>query len=287
MERIELEQYTKLWLRNKLTVDAYESAVNIYLKQNNYRLYKYQSPFTVKDGPNFKEKVFDRFYNHIKHQTMTISAPSMFNDPFDCQYALPPNCNAKAMEVLKMANDCYNRVGCLAENYDNLLMWSHYGGAHQGVCIEYDMANFSTAEANCFFAPIIYATERVKIPPRLIDPNTPNHPISSNEESMLREALFTKDKIWSYEKEWRIIKRGDYTKEAAGYMNFSMPPIRAIYLGAAISNTVNWKDNKRDCFLERLAELKELCEEKRIRLQMLSLNPATYDLQLGKCITAQ
>lgn len=287
MERKELEQYTKLWLKRKLTIDAYERVANIYLEQNNYRLYKYQSPFTVKDEPNIKETAFDRFCNHIKHQTMTISAPSMFNDPFDCQYALPPNCNEKAMKVIKKANDCYNRVGCLAENYDNRLMWSHYGGAHQGVCIEYDMTNFSTDEANCLFAPIIYTTERVKIPHRLIDPNAPNHPISYNEESILREALFTKDKIWNYEKEWRIIKRGDYTNETTGYMNFSMPPIRAIYLGAAISNAVNWKGNKHDCFHEHLAELKALCEEKKIRLQMLSLNPTTYDLQLGKCITAK
>lgn len=285
MERTELELRTKRWLERERTTDAYEGDINDYLCQNNYRLYKYQSPFAVQGISDSDETAFDRFYNHIEQKTITLSAPSVFNDPFDCLYALPLNCSVNIMRAVKKANDCYNRVGCLAEGYDNRLMWSHYGADHQGVCIEYDVTNLSVNQKELLFAPVVYSRKPVLIPECIINSGVAMDPLTDTEKSLLTEGLFTKDQIWSYEKEWRIIRRKDYTHETEKHINFLMPAIRTIYLGAGISNFLNYSSKENRQVVDQLIRLKRLCEKKEIRLQMLTLNPNTYGLKLGKCLT--
>ncbi len=43
-------------------------------------------------------------------------------------------------------------VACFSETYDNFLMWSHYAGAHNGVCLEFevDVANESQDEPSMY-----------------------------------------------------------------------------------------------------------------------------------------
>lgn len=53
-------------------------------------------------------------------------------------------------------------IGCLAEDYKNRLMWSHYADSHKGFCVEYD---FSLSDlASIVPLPVCYSDDRVMMP---------------------------------------------------------------------------------------------------------------------------
>ena len=113
-------------------------------------------------------------------------------------------------------------VGCLADDYKNRLMWSHYGDSHKGFCIEYDYTGFDRMDIVPF--PVAYTHERVKIPWKAAITKDPED--IANATKVFMQALLTKDEAWSYEREWRILI---HKKDNA---NLKMPPISCIYIGA-------------------------------------------------------
>lgn len=113
-------------------------------------------------------------------------------------------------------------VGCLADDYKNRLMWSHYGDSHKGFCIEYDYNGFDRMDIVPF--PVAYARERIKMPWKAAITKDPED--IANATKVFMQALLTKDEAWSYEREWRILIR---KKDNA---NLRMPPISCIYIGA-------------------------------------------------------
>lgn len=113
-------------------------------------------------------------------------------------------------------------VGCLADDYKNRLMWSHYGASHKGFCVEYDYTGFDRKDIVPF--PVAYTSERIKMPWKAAITNAPEDMAYATKVFM--QALLTKDEAWSYEREWRIlIQKNDNA-------NLKMPPISCIYLGA-------------------------------------------------------
>lgn len=81
---------------------------------------------------------------------------------------------------------------CLTPHPDSLLMWSHYGDSHKGVCIAFDTSKdfFRTAAA------ITYQDEYPEI----------KIGISSNDD-ILNRSIYTKASCWKYEDEWRVPKQ--------------------------------------------------------------------------------
>jgi hypothetical protein len=111
----------------------------------------------------------------IQNNTLYWATPSEFNDPFDCApvYRMPTERQRRQMlpRVVQHANPSWNRVQRKAEERrllslpnsilqqrlqidlpslmeesavysvatqaDNVLMWSHYGGAHKGICLQF------------------------------------------------------------------------------------------------------------------------------------------------------
>jgi hypothetical protein len=88
-------------------------------------------------------------------------------------------------------------VACFSEENNNLLMWSHYGRAHTGFCIEFD----TSCETFGKQIQVEYSKNLPSVNP--ID-------ISLNPECPMREMLGTKADCWAYEKEWRLVNlKGD------------------------------------------------------------------------------
>lgn len=112
-------------------------------------------------------------------------------------------------------------VGCLTTDYRNNLMWSHYADGHKGFCIEYDFKDLKNINN---LLPVAYSTDRPSIPLESI--YNCSKDMSTEVAKALLIALLTKDNIWEYENEWRIIISATEGK------NIEMPPISAIYLGA-------------------------------------------------------
>ncbi len=123
------------------------------------------------------------------------------------------------------------RVMCLAEENDNLLMWSHYSKSHTGAVFklnaidELDVSFLMARKVEYSREYPLLATEEEWI----------NHLLYINRIDFGRrqaDLFYIKGEDWCYEKEWRIsITSEDYPLGGAIY--FKEPPevFGAIYLG--------------------------------------------------------
>ena len=119
------------------------------------------------------------------------------------------------------------KIGCLSTDYKNRLMWSHYADSHKGFCIEYDFSDTGSDIFNrAFLFPVVYSEKRPAVPWKaaLVD-NSENR---IEARMQMTKTLLTKDAVWEYENEWRILLKNDNAE-------LKMPKVTCIYLGAAIS----------------------------------------------------
>lgn len=108
-------------------------------------------------------------------------------------------------------------VCCFSARPDHVLMWSHYGDQHRGICLGFDasppLTLFSMARQ------VRYSEHR----PVIEEPN--------RGKNDLHHALVTKAAFWSYEQEWRILQ-----PSGPGTYGFDPGRLKQIILGARISD---------------------------------------------------
>jgi hypothetical protein len=127
------------------------------------------------------------------------------------------------------------RVFSVAEEKDNLLMWSHYAESHTGVVFEF-MVLPQEDNPLCVARPILYS----KSPPSLFTEQQWMDDILDISPLDLDELYFryayVKSNIWAYEKEWRV---WDLIPEQQEVLYSEYPlrekEIAAVYLGCKIS----------------------------------------------------
>ena len=93
------------------------------------------------------------------------------------------------MAINNLQNDFYRlRVICFTEKNNDILMWAHYGGAHTGICLGFEVED-TNLEA---IYKVHYNDE---------------YPILDLENVLnvggTAKILHNKSSHWSYEKEWR------------------------------------------------------------------------------------
>ena len=264
--RKQLERKTAQWLlkEDAASDQAFDKAAHAYLGKLHYKLYKYQGI------PDCKAKGEDylRLKRHLQNHEMSLSSPSTFNNPFDCHMAFP---GASRQDLATRSRDIVDtiwRVGSLAESPCNRLMWSHYADNHRGLCIEYDFSAFDPFSAGVIFAPVIYSPKRPQVPEKLLN-DVATDQLDRQDYRFLTSTLFTKDSVWQYESEWRIVK-GVYvgTQASSLHIEFEMPPISAVYFGAATDNSCKGQVAKK--------ELQELCSQAGIPTFSLRLDKVGY-----------
>ncbi len=161
-------------------------------------------------------------------------------------------------KVAKAFEDTFY-VGCLCSDNKNRLMWSHYADCHKGFCIEYD---FSQAPDDLLPLPVIYTNKRPQIPWRAV--------IQMNDETRAEAtrafmmALLTKDAVWDYEREWRLLVASTMGQKQ------KMPPISCIYLGAL-------------CPPEIKATIMEIAAHKSIPVKQMVVDRGEYELHCREC----
>ena len=228
----------------------------------------------------------------VINNSMWYSAPSCFNDVFDCDYSIDEDsifqgflslyADKKILpgsqvwrELRKVTNKEIKSfrttlsqirdttgVSCLSEADDSILMWAHYAHNHQGMCVEYDLARINSS-LQFTPVPIIYSGEKTCL--RSID-------IDNTGEEMTRfliHMLTTKSKDWHYEKEWRIIREdsacgSSWDNEKHGALLEMIPP-SSIILGCEASID-----------LENL--VREYCSTNRISLYRMGKDTQSYRL---------
>lgn len=191
----------------------------------------------------------------FKRETLSMSSPSTFNDPFDCPILELLNLYGDDISKLVRAayQDCL-KITCFVNNtkvkpvfdkdnnrkyvskhkndpaeYLNELMWAHYAKNHTGICIKYHFRNEITMFADegkgqiAYFRDIEYTSKISKFAKAgTID---------------LKNAFFAKGKAWEYENELRLLAydlngSGDYASIdakdsiAAVYFGLKCPPRR-------------------------------------------------------------
>ena len=148
-------------------------------------------------------------------------------------------------------------IGCICTNYKNKLMWSHYADSHKGFCIEYDYSNLVVDDHTVLPLPVIYSDERPLISWKAALNNSPENV----EEAVLQftKGLLTKDNIWSYENEWRILIK------ATDVSDIPMPRVSCVYLGASIS------DKNRNAILQ-------IAKEKNYKVKQMVVDRGAYAL---------
>jgi hypothetical protein len=155
-----------------------------------------------------------------------LSAPSDFNDPFDCSHpinkemssqervdltsflcgidtselsACPNGQETLVNEGIKQMSDKFSKTGicCFSERWNSILMWSHYADKHRGICLGFNTKDL-VGRADCLFEKI----RRKKSSPSF-DFKKMGH--EAGQDEFISNYIFTKASDWAYEKEWRLV----------------------------------------------------------------------------------
>lgn len=187
--------------------------------------------------------------SEIREGYTYLSRPTKFDDIFDSKYMMVSKnekdelyrflFSAKGIDIdevtevlINKRNTLYDnrlRVGCFTQKNTNIPMWYYYADQHRGVCIKYDFSDLSLLDKEeCIFLPVVYPK----------DEELDEYYLFTKEDCdacAIRNALI-KNRDWSFEKEWRIIK---LTNNEEG---IKIPmAISEIYLG--IDADVNTKNS--------------------------------------------
>ncbi|MCM1027043.1 MAG: DUF2971 domain-containing protein [Roseburia sp.] len=190
------------------------------------------------DEINLTEKVYEKIYPENKEATKQMKK---FFDTLE----------KELNELFYM----HFKVCCLCTSNKNKLMWSHYADSHKGICIEYD---FSRLVAEMQPMPVIYTNARLQFPWEVAVKATQEN--QSEAITHFMKALLTKDQIWSYENEWRLIVQADSGKD-----DITAPPIKCIYLGALCSD-------------ENKSQIKAVADKLSIPVRQMEVDRGKYEL---------
>lgn len=192
----------------------------------------------------------------LTHNELFFASPLNFNDPFENYFSL----DIRAVEEkfvpmlqerqkrgfsevpfwwiveaidkwrLNIRRDYLKTIGIvsLSQYPDNILLWSHYADSHQGVCFEFDLEEVGTFIEKSAIMPVVYSQR------------CPTSTMAS--EHLVKavvHSMYTKAEVWSYEGEWRFVRR----HTGPGPATFPSLMLSGIIFGADISA----KD--RDSFL--------------------------------------
>lgn len=162
-------------------------------------------------------------------------------------------------EIIQKVKEVRNNalISCFSKKYDSILMWSHYGDKHKGVCIEFDRPDKD-------FLDVKYSKKRCKFDledttRRVLGYMLSNEEADVNDKGLIRcisKPFIVKSLDWQYEKEVRCIlsPNSDGVSKLEELSLYTMPTkITKIYVGCKVDK--NSEEYKK---LLQLAETKEI-----------------------------
>jgi len=185
---------------------------------NSKKLYKYR------EINEFTFKIFE-------DSSLFFASPNLFNDPYDSFYTEKNGLQDMAKRLGQPFNDGHKKeqiqkfkknvaILSLSHNSDNILLWSHYADDHKGICLEFEIDDYDNFfnDKTIDNRPLQYTKtpaildihrhQEALIPAKnggfLEGPRYSTNSI----DAQCFDALFIKNKIWTYEEEYRFVKRG-------------------------------------------------------------------------------
>lgn len=179
--------------------------------------------------------------------------------------------NFNKTSIKNITDNFINMMGILSlsENYDNLLMWSHYTNSFKGFVIEFDASNPWFNYKSEYFdrlntlRKVEYTTKR---------PIFKGHDFDLPDESLISlvNACFIKSKHWEYENEWRFLlplNDGSQSPNDSNIYLFSFPAkmIKTVYIGVNADNNTS-------------GQLVELSQEHGFNIVKTKLSDSDFNL---------
>ena len=130
--------------------------------------------------------------SNLEQKRLKLSTIKDLNDPFDlCPLDTTDPAVSKAMDSVTAGLWRTRAILCFSRNWHNLLLLSHYGDSHKGVCFGFDIPEHEPG--------INYDTD-VLYQPNLLQIRGPEDVNFDLADRLLR----TKHESWSYEQEVRM-----------------------------------------------------------------------------------
>lgn len=243
---------------NKHTFDLLENDLIYLAKANNLNdLYEGEFFYDVEKiyFNHFETEILNNFIKKVKLSDEEKERLSNSENPYlDLQkliYETDPIVNTDipfeefSDFLLKITFDALDKVfqdgsnhikentylTCFSEDFDTILMWSHYADSNMGICIKYNIKNYDDFLMRLCY-PIKYE-EGYDYTEELSN-------IKENFHKLRLDPYLRKETRWSYEKEWRILVQYDILLRCAikiGENYFlKLPKPSAIYLGKRITD---------------------------------------------------
>lgn len=148
----------------------------------------------------FESKI--NFYNHLKKEMEKAYSKKKGKDPkknlkikTSLEEKLKIGMSTIDSDTYKVLESSYG-ITSFTTTHLNKLMWSHYGDSHKGFCIEFEV---DESEFKGKLFKVDYESEPKNYPKNLMS-------LPSDEKiSFMINVIKTKDDIWSYEDEYRLI----------------------------------------------------------------------------------
>jgi hypothetical protein len=204
------------------------------------------------------DAVLDLFDKVIKEGSIKLSSAANFNDPFEFKFtSIAPSramfdewhrewrpsstpeelanawdsvsgpqadWNSGLVPRMQMLQSLY--VLCLAQRWDNHLMWAHYSDMHRGFVVRYKPKALSVLEGLPGFqmrGDVIYSQSVAEL-----------RWFGAPLREILPPVLLTKSTDWSYEAEHRVVFSSQRSEEAL-YRKIDPALISGVILGARVS----------------------------------------------------
>lgn len=181
------------------------------MKRATGKICELMKPF-LKDG-NVKQ-AHESTFNEI------MTDPKFVNDRQVAFKRFYVEINEKVLEFAKE-----DRIFCVSETKDNLLMWAHYTSEYRGAVIQFKCIP-GRDTALCAAKPVIYSD---KMPLLTIEDFFKGR--QAIEEYILNGMLLTKSQDWEHEREWRIILKGQNINQDYDLRGILENEIYAVFLG--------------------------------------------------------
>lgn len=252
-------------------------------------LYKYRSMATA--------QAVTHTLDILDHHRLYCAPPSSFNDPFECRCELSfeareetknerakrwllehrPDLSEEQAATLaperwrtmeeRTGNEQLHEVlrddlGIVSfgPQPDDILMWSHYAGRHNGICLEFRPTRLEHVE---FFGQ----AQRVRYQRRMPAINF----YTTSEIERARAYALTKAEHWRYEGESRIVIPN--AEEEGRFVQIPRGALTAVFLGACIT------DDNRQLVLKRLVSA---AQSETVRVYQAEISPDTYELMFPR-----
>jgi hypothetical protein len=183
----------------------------------------------------YKFTCADYGISNLEKKRLKLSTIADLNDPFDlCPIDTSNPAVSSAVNALSLLFWKETGILCFSRNWDNLLLWSHYGASHTGVCFGFDISEGDPG-AN-FDTDVLYQ-------PGLLQIRFPQDVNFDLANRMMR----TKHESWSYEQEVRMFAGLDDPPDAQGLHWIDFGPslaLREVIIGAQCHPAVGKKVSK-------------------------------------------